>query len=124
MSNRVFCQVCLVSFIVKNPLKEKDTVLCPVCGAKLEITAVSPEIKARRFPQAPEAEIRERVENFARLRGYVFNEDKDSVIEGLLQKNEAYGDFFCPCKFDNVPENICPCLETRSNRVIKEGMCF
>lgn len=124
MSNRVFCPVCLVSFISKNPLKEKDTVLCPVCGAKLEITAVSPEITARRFPQAPEAEIRERVENFARLRGYVFNEDKDSVIEGLLQKNEAHGDFFCPCKFDNIPENICPCLETRSNRVIKEGMCF
>lgn len=124
MSNRVFCPVCLVSFIIKDPLKEKDTVLCPICGAKLEITAVSPEITARRFPQEPEAEIRERVENFARLRGYVFNEDKDSVIEGLLQKNKAYGDFFCPCKFDNIPENICPCLETRSNRVIKEGMCF
>lgn len=124
MSNKVFCPVCLVSFIIKSPLKEKDTVLCPVCGAKLEITAVSPEITARRFPQAPEVEIRERVENFARLRGYVFNEDKDSVIEGLLQKNAAYGDFFCPCKFDNIPENICPCLETRSNRVIKEGMCF
>ncbi len=124
MSNRVFCPVCLVSFIIKYPLKGKDTVLCPVCGAKLEITAVSPEITARRFPQAPEAEIRERAENFARLRDYVFNEDKDSVIEGLLQKNEAHGDFFCPCKFDNIPENICPCLETRRNRVIKEGMCF
>jgi len=124
MSNKVFCPVCLVSFIIQNPLKEKDTVLCPVCGAKLEITAVSPEITARRFPQAPEAEIRDRVENFARLRGYVFNEDKDSVIEGLLQKDEAHGDFFCPCKFDNIPENICPCLETRRNRVIKEGMCF
>jgi len=124
MSNKVFCPVCLVSFIVKDPLKEKDTVLCPVCGAKLEITAVSPEITARRFPQAPEAEIRDRVENFARFRDYMFNEDKDSVIEGLLQKNEAHGDFFCPCKFDNIPENICPCLETRKNRVIKEGMCF
>jgi Ferredoxin thioredoxin reductase catalytic beta chain len=124
MSNKVFCPVCLVSFIIKDPLKEKDTVLCPICGAKLEIAAVSPEITARRFPQAPEAEIRDRVDNFARLRGYVFNEDKDSVIEGLLQKNEAHGDFFCPCKFDNIPENICPCLETRKNRVIKEGMCF
>jgi hypothetical protein len=124
MSNKVFCPVCLVSFIIKDPLKGKDTVLCPVCGAMLEITAVSPEIIALRFPQAPEAEIRNRVENFARLRGYVFNEDKDSVIEGLLQKNAANGDFFCPCKFDNIPENICPCLETRKNRVIKEGMCF
>jgi hypothetical protein len=124
MSNKVFCPVCLVSFIIKEPLKERDTVLCPVCGAKLEITATSPEVTARRLPQRPEVEIRERVDNFARLKGYVFNEDKESVIEGLLQKNETNGDFYCPCKYDNIPENICPCLETRSNRVIKEGMCF
>lgn len=124
MSNKVFCPVCLVSFIIKEPLKEKDTVLCPVCGAMLEITATSPEVTARRLPQRPEVEIRERVDKFARLKGYVFNEDKESVIEGLLQKNETHGDFYCPCKYDNIPENICPCLETRSNRVIKEGMCF
>jgi hypothetical protein len=124
MSNKVFCPVCLVSFIAKEPLKEKDTVLCPVCGAKLEITATSPEITARRFPQAPDMEIRERVENFARIKGYVFNDDKESVIDGLLRKNEVHGNFYCPCKFDNIPENICPCLETRMNRVQKEGMCF
>jgi hypothetical protein len=81
MSNKVFCPVCLVSFIIKEPLKERDTVLCPVCGAKLEITATSPEVTARRLPQRPEVEIRERVDNFARLKGYVFNEDKESVIE-------------------------------------------
>lgn len=124
MSNKVFCPVCLVSFIIKESLKEKDTVLCPVCGAKLEITATSPEITARRFSQAPDVEIRERVDNFARIKGYMFNEDKESVIEGLLQKNETHGNFYCPCKFDNIPDNICPCLETRRSRVQKEGMCF
>jgi len=124
LSNKVFCPVCLVSFIIKESLKEKDTVLCPVCGAKLEITATSPEITARRFSQAPDVEIRERVDNFARIKGYMFNEDKESVIEGLLQKNETHGNFYCPCKFDNIPDNICPCLETRRSRVQKEGMCF
>lgn len=124
MTNKIFCPVCQVAFIVKGPLAENEPVLCPVCGAILEITAISPEIMVRKLPQEPEVEIRERVDNFARLKGYVFNEDKELVMEGLLQKKEKYGDFFCPCKFDNVPENICPCLETRRGRVQKEGMCF
>ncbi|MFX4262291.1 ferredoxin-thioredoxin reductase catalytic domain-containing protein [Pelotomaculum propionicicum] len=124
MTNKIMCPVCQVAFMAKEPPAEKGTVLCPVCGAKLEITAFSPEIMVRKFPQDPEVEIRERVDNFARLKGYIFNEDKELVMEGLLQKKEKYGDFFCPCKIENIPENICPCLETRRGRVQKEGMCF
>jgi len=124
MKNKILCPVCQVPFIMKEPPVENSAVLCPVCGAKLEITASSPEIMVRRFPQEPEVEIRERVDNYARLRGYIFSEDKELVIEGLLQKKEKYGDFYCPCKIENIPENICPCLETRKGRVLKEGMCF
>lgn len=124
MTNKVFCPVCLVTFIMKEPPEADGTLLCPVCGAKLEITATSPEIMVRKFPQEPEVEISERVDNFARLKGYIFSEDKELVMEGLLQKKEKYGDFFCPCKIENTPENICPCLETRRGRVQKEGMCF
>lgn len=124
MINKVLCPVCLVPFIIKNPPADNAAVLCPVCGAKLEITATVPEIMVRKFPQEPQVEISERVDNFAGLKGYVFSEDKELVMEGLLQKKEKYGDFFCPCKIENIPENICPCLETRRGRVLKEGMCF
>lgn len=124
MKNKIFCPVCQVPFIMKEQPVENGAVLCPVCGAKLEITAISPDIIVRKLPQEPKVEISERVDNFARLKGYVFSEDKELVMEGLLEKKERYGDFFCPCKIENIPENICPCLETRRGRVLKEGMCY
>ncbi|OAT81664.1 ferredoxin-thioredoxin reductase catalytic domain-containing protein [Desulfotomaculum copahuensis] len=124
MKSKVFCPVCRVSFLVQEPVQPGDALICPVCGAKLEVTETGAEIKARRFPQEPLVEITERVDTFARLKSYVFNENKSLVLEGLMQKFETYGDFYCPCRFDNVPENICPCLETRMNQVRKEGSCL
>lgn len=123
--SRIYCPVCRVAFPAPAGLHEGDTVLCPVCGARLTIDKAGPgEITAIRTPQAPGEEIGERVDNFARLRSYVFHGDmKDLVLEGLLQKKQMYGDFYCPCRLENIPENICPCLETRSNRVRKEGRC-
>ncbi len=124
MKHKVYCEVCRIPFIFSGEVELGQTVVCTICGAELEITAVDPEVTAARFKQDCETEIRNRSENFARLRGYTFNEDKELVIEGLIGKNEMYGDFYCPCKFDNVPENICPCLETRMNYVRKEGHCY
>ncbi len=122
--NKIYCSVCRVSFVYREEVSTEKVVICPVCGARLEIVAVSPEIEARRLPQDPQEEIYDRVHNFADLKGYVFGPEKEEVMEGLLQKNELYGDFFCPCRFDNIPENICPCLETRRNQVRKEGSCL
>lgn len=122
---KILCPVCLVAFPPKDEVGPGDTLVCPVCGAMLEVTAVGSEvIDARRLSQPPDREIRDRTEAFARLRGFRFNEDKESIIDGLIGKHERYGDFFCPCKFDNLTENICPCLETRSGYVLKEGHCY
>lgn len=124
MTNKIYCPVCRVSFVSKEAKKEGDVVTCTVCGAKLLVTEPSPEVRARRFPQSPRDEIYDRVETYARLKGYVFNESKELVMEGLMEKMEKYGDFYCPCRFDNVPENICPCLETRKGEVRREGTCL
>ncbi len=124
MKSKIYCEVCRVSFVYREEPVKDHVVICTVCGAELEITELEPEVKARRYPQDPETEIRNRSENFARLRGYTFNEDKELVIEGLIGKNEMYGDFYCPCRFDNIPENICPCLETRMGDVKRVGHCF
>ncbi len=124
MKHKIYCEVCRVSFLYRDEVENGKVVVCTVCGAELEITAVEPEIKASRYPQDPETEIRNRSENFARLRGYTFNEDKELVLEGLVGKNELYGDFYCPCRFENIPEHICPCLPTRSNEVRKLGHCY
>lgn len=124
MKVKVLCPVCLVPFLTREPLQPGATLTCPVCGAKLEVADASRDIQMRRFPQEPQAEIRERIETYARLKGYVFSEDKELVIEGLIGKNEKYGDFFCPCRIENLQAHICPCLETRKGRVQKEGMCL
>ncbi|HOL17452.1 MAG TPA: ferredoxin-thioredoxin reductase catalytic domain-containing protein [Bacillota bacterium] len=124
MKHKIFCEVCRVSFIHRGELKAGETVICTVCGARLEVLELKPEVKARRYPQEPEQEIRERVDNFARLRGYVFDAEKEAIIAGLMDKYKKFGDFYCPCRFDNIPENICPCLETRMNQVKKEGQCL
>ncbi len=124
MKNKIFCEVCRVSFLHRGKVEKGEIVVCTVCGAELEITETEPEVKAARPKWEPEKEIRARVENFARLRDYTFNEDKELVIEGLIGKNNLYGDFYCPCRFENIPENICPCLETRMNEVKKSGRCY
>jgi len=124
MANKVYCPVCRVSFLHKEQLALGQVLICPVCGAKVEITALEPEILTRKLPQDPRTEIYERVDTYARLRGYVFDENKEMIMEGLLAKFEKYGDFYCPCRFDNIPENICPCLETRQGAVRREGSCL
>jgi len=124
VKHKIYCDVCRVSFLFKGRLDEGQVVVCTVCGAELKIIAVEPDVNAVRLPQDPETEIRKRSENFARLRDYTFNEDKELVIEGLIGKEKLYGDFYCPCRFENIPENVCPCLETRMNEVRKMGHCY
>jgi hypothetical protein len=124
VKSKIYCEVCRVSFVYREEPVKGQVVVCTVCGAELEITDLEPEVKARRYPQDPETEIRNRSENYARLRGYTFNEDKELVIEGLIGKHQMYGDFYCPCRFDNTPENICPCLPTRMGDVKSVGHCF
>jgi len=124
MKHKIYCEVCRVPFIYRGEVTKKQVVICPVCGAELEVTSIEPEVKAVRFIKDPEIEIRNRVENYARLRNYTFNEDKEMVIEGLIEKNNLFGDFYCPCRFENIPENVCPCLPTRKNDVKKMGHCY
>lgn len=124
MASKIYCPVCQVTFIHKGSLTANAILICPVCGAKLQVSALYPKIQVEKFPQLPEEEINDRIVEFARLRGYVFSEDRELVVEGLLQKKDSYGDFYCPCRYDNIPENICPCLETRMGKVKKEGHCF
>jgi len=124
MKSKIYCPVCRVSFPAPERLNRGDTVVCPVCGALLTVENPGPgETAAVKTSQEPWEEINGRIDAFARLRRYVFKDTRDLVLEGLMQKKETYGDFYCPCRLENVPENICPCLETRTNRVLKEGSC-
>ena len=124
MKNKIYCPVCQLHFVSQNTLEPGTEVICLICGARLEITEVKPDISARKALQEPEEEIYDRVETYAHLKGYVFEENKEAIMAGLMDKKRRFGDFYCPCRFDNVPENICPCQETRQNAVKKDGSCL
>ncbi len=68
--------------------------------------------------------IRERAENYARLKGYVFNEIKEDLMEGLMGKYRRFGDFYCPCRMEHNPEYQCPCKPTRGGDVERNGRCY
>ena len=121
---RVCCPVCLTRFKFLPAWKEGDTVVCPICGEKLLLERKPEGWVGARIERGTEREIRERTNEFARLRGYVFNEMKEEIIQGLLGKGKRFGDFYCPCRMMNVPEYQCPCQPTRAGDAEVNGKCY
>ncbi len=117
------CPVCNIPFSVEATDADQE-IICPVCAAKLQFDGPPARSVLRRYPEEPAQEINGRAERFAQQRDFVFNEDRDLVVSGLLDKAKMHGDFFCPCRLENVPENICPCLDTRSGSVKRDGRCL
>lgn len=123
-TERVYCPVCLAKFRREPGRKEGDEVICPICGQRLILRRAPDGWVGDRVDKGTEKEIRERAEQFARLRGYVFNEMKEEIIEGLMGKLKRFGDFYCPCRMEHVPEYQCPCKPTRGGDVEKNGKCY
>jgi ferredoxin-thioredoxin reductase catalytic subunit len=105
-----------------NP-EANTTVTCGTCGTKNRILFQQGIWFVEGVSEEPEKEIRDRAEEFARLRSYKFNELKERIIQSLIKKREKYGDFYCPCKARTILENVCPCKETRDGSVESKGRC-
>ncbi len=121
---KILCPVCQVNFILKETKEVGKRIICPVCGAVLVMVLKQDQIVLERPKDISlEDEIRQRIDNFARFRGYHFNEMKEALVEGLLKKHQRFGDFYCPCRIDNVQDNVCPCIYTRQGDVEKNGRC-
>jgi ferredoxin-thioredoxin reductase catalytic subunit len=124
-ASELFCPVCRVTFRLRGPVGPGDPVTCPICGAALEAYETAPgELALRRQALEPAREIGLRVDTFATLRGYVFDDMKPELVAGLVAKEARFGDFYCPCRFMHVPEFVCPCLETRTGQVERDGRCY
>jgi ferredoxin-thioredoxin reductase catalytic subunit len=121
---RIYCPVCQAKFKFVDGWKAGSIVICPVCGQKLRLVKSSEGWTGERPDKGSEKEIRERAEEYARLRGYAFNDMKEDIIEGLMGKNKRFGDFYCPCRMLHVPEYQCPCQPTRAGDVDKNGKCY
>jgi len=121
---RVYCPVCQARFRFSPGWKEGDPVVCPICGQRLTLRSTADGWMGERVDAFSEREIRERSEEFARIRGYEFNDMKDEILEGLVGKQKRFGDFYCPCRMMHVPEYQCPCKPTRGGDVEKNGKCY
>jgi len=120
---RVYCPVCQANFMFVDGWRDGDTVVCPVCGQRLTLRAKDGSWVGDRVDPMTEEEIRDRVENFAKFRGYRFTDVKDEVIEGLVGKQKRFGDFYCPCRMLHMPDYQCPCRPTRGGDVERSGRC-
>lgn len=121
---RVYCPVCLARFKHDPKWKEGDVVICPICGQKLKLEHAPEGWTGARVDRGLDGEIRERADEFARIRGYVFNDMKEEVLEGLIGKNKRFKDFYCPCRMMHDPEYQCPCKPTRAGDVDVNGKCY
>ena len=123
-AERVYCPVCSVRFVPEEvELSEGAEVVCPVCGQRLVVRRAGDGWTGERKDEHADGEIRDRVDQFARIRGYVFNEMKEEIIEGLLAKRDRFGEFYCPCRLEHNPEYQCPCRPTRGGDVERRGRC-
>lgn len=37
----------------------------------------------------------------------------NQIAKGLDAKHHKFGEFYCPCNFENTEDNICPCKSFR-----------
>ncbi len=121
---RVYCPVCQAKFRFVEGWKEGAMVICPICGQRLLLKRSSDGWTGDRPEKGTEKEIRERIDEYARLHGYVFKDMKEELIQGLLGKNRRFGDFYCPCRMEHVGEYMCPCRPTRGGDVERDGKCY
>ena len=64
-------------------------------------------------------------EEYAKTNGFRANPDDkviNVVIEGLIANQEKLGKRYCPCRIQNIQENICPCVYHK-NEIEKDGEC-
>lgn len=123
VSRRIFCPVCSARFDPGREFAEGDLVRCTVCGQLVVVMAGDDGWFGERNARLTDDEIRDRIDGFAGLRGYRFNEMKDEIIEGLLAKRDAVGDFYCPCRLEHSADYQCPCKPTRGGDVEREERC-
>ena len=60
-----------------------------------------------------------------KLTDWALNDDGARVlrtIEGLRRNYKKYGEAYCPCKIEHIPDNICPCVEHLTTGGCKCGL--
>jgi ferredoxin-thioredoxin reductase catalytic subunit len=121
---RILCPVCQARFPVEGEPRSGMVVICPVCGQTLTLRPTADgSWEGVRTEPGTEQELRSRIEEFARRRGFAFGEMKEEIVEGLIAKSTLFGDCYCPCRLLHESDFLCPCKPTRMGDVLSQGHC-
>jgi len=95
---------------------------CGMCAGHCPVDAIS---VAETKEEEKSGLIKNWADTYARKNSFRLNPREnivDLVIRGLLKKEEKTGKRYCPCRIQNLPENICPCVYHK-DEIKKDGEC-
>lgn len=64
-------------------------------------------------------------EQIAKEKGWCLNPDgtaANNILKAMNMKKEKFGEYYCPCRVQRIPENICPCVHA-PGEIEKDGHC-
>lgn len=65
------------------------------------------------------------VESVAKQRNLFIQPDEkryNAIILSLVKNKAKYGEYYCPCRINRTPENVCPCKKMESD-ILESGKC-
>jgi ferredoxin-thioredoxin reductase catalytic chain len=72
-----------------------------------------------------EQRTRAELETIAETNGWKVNPNQNAVNGLLISQNNAkqrLGEYYCPCKIQRTPANICPCADA-AREIAENGRC-
>lgn len=70
------------------------------------------------------AELRARVKAFCERAGYQLSPQADNMLRDIVHMKELFGDYYCSCQTQRLPETVCVCEAVRNGLVDIMGSCF
>lgn len=100
---------------------DEKCISCGMCVSHCPVDAIS----VGKVEKERSDLIKNWAETYAKANGFKLNPEEkvvDMVVNGLIMKEEKFGKKYCPCRLENVPENVCPCVYHK-DEVEKDGQC-
>ncbi|MBI4296723.1 MAG: hypothetical protein HY667_06370 [Chloroflexi bacterium] len=69
-------------------------------------------------------ELRERVRAFCDKAGYELSPQADNILGDIVHMKELFGDYYCSCQTQRLPETVCVCQPVRNGLVDMMESCF
>lgn len=69
-------------------------------------------------------EITNRLEEFCREHNLKLSPSRRELVRDLVQMKKLWGEYYCPCQTERVPETVCVCTAVKDGLVEVMGACF